>query len=127
MANQAFITVYGRLIKEPEHSVKNDNTVVNFTIAVNTTLKRADGEGYESNFYNVSYWGKPAEYLLEKIEKGTQVIVVGELVLQKYKNQTTGAEGQSLNIRAYNVSPVSGYKSAPRRENKSAEDNKAPF
>ena len=116
MANDASVFVTGNLIKDPTHSVVNNQTVVSFTMAVNTTLKKADDTGYESNFYNVSIWGKPAEWLLEKVQKGTQVEVVGELMLQKYTNQKTGEAGQSLNIRAWKVTPRARMKSAPTRQ-----------
>lgn len=112
MPNDARICVTGNLIKDPVTSVVNNQTVVQFTIAANTTLKKADGSGYESNFYNVSVWGKPGEWLLEKIQKGTSVDVVGALVLQKYTNKQTGQEGQSLNIRAFDVIPRARTKQA---------------
>lgn len=116
MANDAKVFVTGNLIKDPTSSVVNNQTVVQFTIAANTTLKKEDGTGYESNFYNVSIWGKPGEWLLEKIQKGTQVEVVGALVLQKYSNKQTGQQGQSLNIRAYDVIPRARLKQAPTRQ-----------
>ena len=116
MANDATVHVTGNLIKDPTHSVVNNQTVVSFTVAVNTTLKKEDGTGYESNFYNVSIWGKPGEWLLEKCQKGTQVEVVGDLILQKYTNQKTGEVGQSMNIRAYKVTPRARMKTAPTRQ-----------
>ena len=116
MANDATVHVTGNLIKDPTHSVVNNQTVVSFTVAVNTTLKKEDGTGYESNFYNVSIWGKPGEWLLEKCQKGTQVEVVGDLILQKYTNQKTGEAGQSMNIRAYKVTPRARMKTAPTRQ-----------
>lgn len=126
MANDATIMVTGNLVKDPSHTVVNNQTVVSFTMAVNTTLKREDGQGYESNFYNVSIWGKPGEWLLEKAQKGTQVEVVGELVLQKYVNKQTGEPGQSMNIRAYKVTPRARMKSAPTRQN-SFDNEERPF
>lgn len=126
MANDATVFITGNLIKDPTHTVVNNQTVVSFTVAVNTTLKKPDDTGYESNFYNVSIWGKPGEWLLEKIEKGTQVEVCGDLVLQKYTNQKTGEAGQSLNIRAYKVTPRQRMKAAPKRQ-KSEESDKFPF
>ena len=116
MANDAKVFVTGNLIKDPTHTVANNQTVVSFTVAANTTLKKEDGSGYESNFYNVSVWGKPGEWLLEKIQKGTQVEVCGELMLQKYTNKKTGESGQSLNIKAYSVTPRARMKSAPQRQ-----------
>ncbi len=122
MANDATVFVTGNLIKDPTHSVVNNQVVVSFTVAVNTTLKKTDGSGYESNFYNVSVWGKPAEWLLEKIQKGTQVEVCGDLFLQKYINQKTGEAGQSMNIRAYKVTPRARMKGAPTRQNSADPD-----
>lgn len=129
MANDATVCVTGNLIREPKHNTVNGQTVVNFTIAANTTLKKADGEGYESNFYNVEYWGRPAEWLLEKIDKGTMVEVVGDLILQKYTNKQTGAEGQSLNVKAFKVTPRARIKSAPTRQqaHMDPEPDTAPF
>ena len=112
MANDATVFVTGNLIRDPNHNVVNNQMVLSFTIAVNTTLKKEDNSGYESNFYNVSVWGKPAEWLMAKLQKGTQVEVVGDLILQKYTNKTTGETGQSLNIRAYKVTPRARMKQA---------------
>ena len=115
MANDATICVTGNLIKDPVHKDVNGQTVVSFTIAANTTLKKEDGSGYETNFYNVSIWGRPGEWLLEKVQKGTSVEVVGDLILQKYTNKN-GESGQSMNIKAYKVTPRARLKSAPTRQ-----------
>ena len=117
MPNNAKISVLGNLIKEPEKNNVNGNTVVSFSIAVSTTLKKQNGEdGYEPNFYNVSVWGKSAEYLFPKLQKGTQVWATGELVAQPYTNKKTGAAGQSLNIKATAVEAVNRVKTAQRTE-----------
>lgn len=124
MANDATISVTGNLIKDPTHTTANNQTVVSFTIAANTTMKKQDGTGYETNFYNVSVWGKPGEWLLEKIQKGTSVEVVGDLMLQKYTNKA-GETGQSLNIRAFKVTPRARLKSSGKQEN--ADNGNMPF
>ena len=117
MPNNAKISVLGNLIKEPEKNNVNGNTVVSFSIAVSTTLKKQNGEdGYEPNFYNVSVWGKSAEYLFPKLQNGTQVWATGELVAQPYRNKKTGAAGQSLNIKATAVEAVNRVKTAQRTE-----------
>ena len=107
----------GNLIKEPEKNTVNNNTVVQFAIAVSTTLKKQnDEDGYEPNFYNVSIWGKPAEYLYPKLQKGTQVWATGELIAQPYTNKKTGAAGQSLNIKATSIEVINRAKTAQRGE-----------
>lgn len=122
MPNNAKITVLGNLIKEPEKNNVNGNTVVSFSIAVSTTLKKQNGEdGYEPNFYNVSIWGKPAEYLFPKLQKGTQVWATGDLIAQPYTNKKTGAAGQSLNIKATHVEAVNRVKTAQRTDNNDEE------
>lgn len=115
MPNNAKVSVIGNLIKEPEQSSVNGNTVVSFSIAVSTTLKKRNGEdGFEPNFYNVSIWGKPAEYLFPKLQKGTQVWATGDLIAQPYTNKNTGAAGQSLNIKASAVEALNRIKTAER-------------
>lgn len=122
MPNNAKITVLGNLIKEPEKNNVNGNTVVSFSIAVSTTLKKQNGEdGYEPNFYNVSIWGKPAEYLFPKLQKGTQVWATGDLIAQPYTNKKTGAAGQSLNIKATHVEAVNRVKTAQRTDDNDEE------
>ena len=124
MPNNAKVTVIGNLIKEPEKSSVNGNTVVSFSIAVSTTLKKQNGEdGYEPNFYNVSLWGKPAEYLFPKLQKGTQIWATGDLIAQPYTNKKTGAAGQSLNIKATSVEALARVKTAQRTEVSTGEDN----
>lgn len=116
MPNNASINVIGNLIKDPTHNTVNGQTVVSFTVAVNTTTKKKDGDGYETNFYNVSIWGKAGEYLLTQLQKGTQVYVVGDLVLQTYKGKS-GEERMSPQIKATKVDPLKRMKAAPSRDN----------
>lgn len=124
MPNNAKVTVIGNLIKEPEKNSVNGNTVVSFSIAVSTTLKKQNGEdGYEPNFYNVSLWGKPAEYLFPKLQKGTQIWATGDLIAQPYTNKKTGAAGQSLNIKATSVEALARVKTAQRTDTSTGEDN----
>ena len=110
MANDAVIHATGNLTKDPTHTTVNGQTAVSFTIAVNTSTKKKDGTGYESNFYNVSIWGYPAERVLERCQKGTQVEVIGDLVAENYVNKTTQEKGQALNIKAWKVTPRARFK-----------------
>lgn len=127
MPNNAKITALGNLIKDPEKNTVNGNTVITFTIAVSTTLKKQNEEGFEPNFYNVSVWGKPAEYLYPKLQKGTQVWATGDLVAQPYTNKKTGAAGQSLNIKASAVEALNRLKPAPQRSNTSEDSDELIF
>lgn len=113
MPNNAKAVIVGNLTKDPVSNNYNGSTVVSFPVAVNTTKK--EGDKYISDFYNVSVWGKTAEYVMPRLQKGTQVQVVGDLQLQSYKDKTTGADRQSLALRASEVLPLARQKEAPQR------------
>lgn len=120
MPNNAKCVIVGNLIKDPQQNNYNGSTVISFTVAVNTTKKDAENK-YVSDFYNVSVWGKTAEYIMPRLQKGTQVQVVGDLILQNYTDKNTGAERQSLSLRATEVLPLARMKGAPSRS------EEAPF
>lgn len=103
MSNCAKVSLTGRLTKEPTQKSWQGTSVVSFTMAVNTTKK--EGEKYISDFYNVSVWGKSAEFILPRIQKGSLVHVYGDLILQPYIDKN-GVERQSLNVRATDVLPL---------------------
>lgn len=105
MPNGAKVCIIGNLIKDPETSTTKAGNVTKFTVAVNTTMKKAAGEGYESNYYNVSVWGKPGEWLMDKLQKGTSVEVVGGLMQRTYQN-SNGQEAKSLDVQAWSVQPL---------------------
>lgn len=110
MSTRATGIIVGNLIQDPKMSTtKTGQTVISFTVAVNTALKKEDGTGYESNFYNVSFYGKPAEWVFNSLQKGTMVQVIGPQTLQKYVNKN-GEHGQSLNIQANSVEPLARLK-----------------
>ena len=123
MPNNAKVLITGNLIKDPTQTNYNGNTVVSFTVAVNTTKK--EGDKYVSDFYNVSVWGKSAEYILPKLQKGTMVQVIGEQQLQKYTDKNN-IERQSLSVRATDVTALARQKGAPQRTD-STENTGDPF
>ncbi len=118
MANAAKVALTGRVTKEPTQKDWQGTTVVSFSVAVNTTKK--DGDNYISDFYNVSVWGKSAEFILPRISKGTMVQVYGDLVQQTYTDKNN-VEKQSMSVRASDVIPLSYGKSA-----KKTDDNDGP-
>lgn len=127
MANDATVHVTGNLIRDPKSTKVNGQTVANFTIAANTTWKKKGSDEYITNFYNVEYWGKPAEWMLDKTQKGTLVEVTGDIALVPYENKD-GQEGQSLNIKAFKVTPRARMKgSSEERRSNNYSDESRPF
>ena len=126
MANYSKCVILGNLIKDPELKNYNGSSYISFCVAVNTTKKV--GENYQSDYYNVTVWGKAGEYLMAKLQKGTQVQVLGDLILQSYKDKS-GQEKQSLSLRAFadGVIPLARQKEKPKRDDGGEEDETPPF
>ena len=70
----------GRLTKEPEVKyTSNTNTqVTTFTIAVNRRYV-ADGGERQADFFNLTAFGKIAEFCSKYFTKGQQVLVTGRI------------------------------------------------
>lgn len=114
MPSGAKITIIGNLTKDPVHNMVGDSLVCSFSVAVNTSKRKPDKTGFETNFYSVSVWGKQAENILPRLQKGTKVFVSGDLALTSYTSKA-GKEGQSLSLSATDVMVV-GRAKMPERE-----------
>ena len=119
MANYAKVALTGRLVKDPKQSTYNNSTVISFSVAVYTT-KKVD-EKYVADFYNVSFWGKPAENVFSKLSKGTLVQVYGDLYQESYEKD--GEKRVGMSVRASEViklkdpdTNVSYTKPAPKKQ-----------
>ena len=99
MANYAKAALTGRLVREPKKNTVRESTVISFTVAVFTTKKVDDN--YVADFYNVNYWGKPAETVFPKLSKGTLVQVYGDMYQEDYEKD--GEKRLGVAIRATDV------------------------
>lgn len=79
----------GRLTKDPESKVTpNTNTpVTTFTIAVNRRFTEANGER-KADFFNLTAFGKLAEFCAKYYRKGQQVLVEGRIQNRTWEDQT---------------------------------------
>lgn len=66
---------------------KNGNKVVNIRMASNESYKNPKGETVvETHWHNLVGWGRWANYM-EKIEKGSHLVVEGCLAYRSYKTE----------------------------------------
>ena len=81
----------GRLTKEPEVKfTSGTNTqVTTFTLAVNRKYV-ADGEERKADFFNLTAFGKTAEFISKYFTKGQQVLVTGRIQNRSWDDATTG-------------------------------------
>jgi single-strand DNA-binding protein len=78
----------GRLTKDPE--VRNTNTgtqVTSFSIAVNRRFAGQNGER-QTDFFNLTAFGKTAEFCSKYFRKGGQVLVEGRIQNRTWEDQT---------------------------------------
>ena len=100
MSNCAKVSLTGRLTKDPTQKTWQGTSVVSFTMAVNTTKK--EGENFISDFYNISVWGKSAEFILPRIKKGSLVQVYGDLYQEPYTDRNN-EKRLGMSVRANEV------------------------
>jgi len=93
-------TITGRLTKDPEVRQAGNSNVVNFSVAVGTSMKDANGN-YISNFYECEWFGgKLGEQFALKAQKGTVVSVTGESIMSQYFSQKNQREMTKLTLKA---------------------------
>lgn len=80
------VVLVGRITKDPElKKTNNNNSVVNFTIAINRTYTSASGER-EADFINCVAWNKTAENMAAYLSKGSLIAVEGRIQTRSYED-----------------------------------------
>lgn len=108
MPNNAKITILGNLTKDPVIRDYNNSKILAFSVGVQTTMKDDNGN-YIGNFYDVGVWGKTGEFVFPKLQKGTQVLVTGDLIQTTFTDKN-GATRTAMKITANDVRPLSKLK-----------------
>lgn len=110
------IVLMGRLTGDPESRMSSGGTqIVRYSLAVDRRFKR-DGEA-DADFFNCTVFGKGAEFADKYLRKGTKVVIVGRMEMDKYTNK----DGQQ--VTAWKV-VVEEQEFAESK--KSSEENPAP-
>ena len=87
----------GRLTKEIElKQTTSGKTYMQNTIAIRNDYKNANGE-YDSEYINVVFWGKMAEFLTQYATKGMRVAIEGRTTTRSYTKQD-GTKGYITEI-----------------------------
>jgi single-strand DNA-binding protein len=103
------IIVIGNVGRDPEmRYLPSGQSVTNFSVASNRRYATSDGEQREeTQWFNVSAWGRLAETCNQYLTRGRQVYVEGRLSTRTY----TGQDGQqrfSVDINANEVQFLGG-------------------
>lgn len=79
------VILMGRLTRDPEIRYGNDNKpVARCSLAVDRRYKDKNGE-YPTDFFNLTAFGKTAEFAEKYLNKGTKVVIDGELRNNNYE------------------------------------------
>lgn len=79
----------GRLTKDPETRVipNSDTQVATFSLAVNRRYADKNGER-QTDFFNLTAFGKTAEFCSKYFKKGQQVLVEGRIQNRTWEDQS---------------------------------------
>jgi len=114
------ILLIGRAGRDPELRYMEDGSpVTNFSLAVNSNRPDPTNQGEwieDTEWFNVSVWGRQAESTNQYLTKGRKIFVEGRLSSREYTN-AAGETRQSLEVRAFRVIVLD------RRESESGDSN----
>jgi single-strand DNA-binding protein len=104
MAGLCKVTIVGNLGRDPEKRYTQDGRpVTRFSVAATTRRKGREGDWEDhTEWFSVTVFGRQAETLAERIQKGTRVYVEGRLESRQYETQN-GGKGFSLDVIANEV------------------------
>lgn len=115
MNNLNSVLVEGNLTKDPQEKIIEGTSLSSFSIACNRYYKKDGEQTKETSFFDVSVWGKTAEYCNKYLKKGNGVRVVGRLKQEHWVD----AEGKNK----YAVKIIGEHVDFfPSQKNKSTQD-----
>lgn len=105
------IIIVGNLGRDPEmRYTPNGNAVTTINVASNRTFNDASGQRQKvTTWFRVSVWGKQAESVNNYLQKGSQVLIEGELQPDRETGnprtftRNDGSTGASYEVRARTV------------------------
>jgi len=96
------VSLIGNISQAPElRYAPSGSAICSFSIAINRIFKR-EGEP-EADFFEVTCFGKTAEYVAQNMAKGVKVGVTGRLQNDTWTDQATGGKRSKTKIIAENV------------------------
>ena len=126
MSDLNSVLLIGRLTRDAELAYsQGGSAVVTFSIASNRSVKRGDQWEEEASFFDIVYFGKPAEGLRPYLTKGKQVGIAAHLKQDRWTDRETGKGRSKISIVADGIQLLGGsggqsqqqggYQSAPQQ------------
>ena len=106
MSDLNVVAICGRLTRKPELKYgASGNAYCKFSIANNVWKGKENGD--KANFFNVTTFGKQAENIEQYLDKGSQVVINGQLDHSVWEDKD-GNKRHSVGIIANSVQFVGG-------------------
>lgn len=100
------VHLIGNLTRDPELRYTKHNTpVASYTIAINTGY----GELQETNFINITSWGKSGEFVSKYFKKGQPIALTGRLKNKNYED-SQGIKHYSIEVITEDIEFVGNKK-----------------
>ena len=113
------VAIIGRMVKDPELKTTNSGkSVCSFRIANDSGYKDASGQS-QTNWLDVTAWGKTAEFVCKYFPKGALIAIDGRLQTRQYQDKN-GNNRTAFEVVANNVS-FAGAKAAGKSAARSFE------
>lgn len=107
------VAIIGRLAASPELKTTNSGkSVCSFRIANDSGYKDASGQS-QTNWLDVTAWGKTAEFVCKYFPKGALIAIDGRLQTRQYQDKN-GQNRTATEIVAQNVNFCGSKESQPR-------------
>lgn len=126
------IIIIGRITKDTELKTTNNGTeVCNFTVAVDRFAKK--GEEKQTDFIDVTAWGKTAAFVDTYFMKGSPVVVEGRMESRKWedkdgnKRTSWGITAEKIEFAPSTKKMDNGGISDPVLSEIGTEDGELPF
>jgi len=100
--NINLVQVCGRLTKTPESRTTQGGLIVlSFSVATNRSWKDKQGQKQEeTEFHNVTAFGRTAEVITEYFKKGDEIYIIGRLKTSSWEDKKTGQKRYKTDIIA---------------------------
>ena len=118
------VAIIGRMVKDPELKTTNSGkSVCSFRIANDSGYKDASGQS-QTNWLDVTAWGKTAEFVCKYFPKGSHIAIDGRLQTRQYQDKN-GNNRTAVEVVANNVN-FAGSKSNGSNQGGGSYQNAAP-
>lgn len=109
------VAIMGRMVKDPELKTTNSGkSVCSFRIANDSGYKDASGQS-QTNWLDVTAWGKTAEFVCKYFPKGALIAIDGRLQSRNYQDKS-GNNRNAVEVVVSNVS-FAGNKQPAQSQN----------